>query len=624
MKEEGFVLKNKTKKYKLLSLFVAMAMVFCMIPAVALAAEEGEVVKITNSQELIDAINNQKDNQTWELAAGTYDVADGCLEHVANMNGVEKGFVFPIHANNITIKGMGDVTITSEYDSNTGNWAGQNFITVGGSNVTIEDVKLKGNYNSYYEGCNKVLELIGNGKNLALRNVECLALTKADGTQNSGSIYINVADAGNTVLENVTLYSWINARAVTAGTVTANNVVQDFTKNEYAGYSDPTYGYAWDLGITGNNVVLNGFTIKVDNKTEFVKQIMDKLQPGTTIELMSDIEVSEEVYINGIDNVTINGNGHTITAADDFKMNTAGQIELMKIQADNVTLNDVNLVATAANKHTLDVWGSQNVQLNNVTLNHENAQSGAPLVVNGSDVTVSGNFSVVTGDNSWYGVNLDNKNGNASLTFAEDATLTFTDNSSTADKIFVVPEASNPNNDAPTVENNSENIQLDTDENGNLVVHTHQAEHVQAKAATCTEDGNIEYWYCPACGSYFSDAALTTEITLADTVVKAVGHQAEKVEAKPATETEAGNIEYWYCAACGKYFKDEALTQEITLEDTVIAALGNASQQTPSQGQQMDSPQTGDSGNTTGMDCSCCIGSWCYGRHCSFCKKEKS
>ena len=77
---------------------------------------------------------------------------------------------------------------------------------------------------------------------------------------------------------------------------------------------------------------------------------------------------------------------------------------------------------------------------------------------------------------------------------------------------------------------------MDTDENGNLVVHTHQAEHVQAKAATCTEDGNIEYWYCPACGSYFSDAALTTEITLADTVVKAVGHQAEKVEAKPATK----------------------------------------------------------------------------------------
>ena len=253
-------MKHKTKKYKLLSLFVAIAMVFCMIPAVALAAEEGDVVKITNSQELIDAINNQKDGQTWELAAGTYDVGNGCLEHVANINGVEKGFIFPIHANNITIKGMGDVTITSTYDPNTGNWNGQNLITVGGSDVTIENVNLKGNYNSYYEGCNKVLELIGNGKNLTLRNVECLALAKDDGTQNSGSIYINVADAGNTVLENVTLYSWINARTVTTGTVTANNVVQDFTNNEYAGYHDDVNGYAWAPGISGDNVVLNGFT----------------------------------------------------------------------------------------------------------------------------------------------------------------------------------------------------------------------------------------------------------------------------------------------------------------------------------------------------------------------------
>ncbi len=43
-------------------------------------------------------------------------------------------------------------------------WNGQNLITVGG--INIENVNLKGNYNSYYEGCNKVLELIGNGKNL--------------------------------------------------------------------------------------------------------------------------------------------------------------------------------------------------------------------------------------------------------------------------------------------------------------------------------------------------------------------------------------------------------------------------------------------------------------------------
>ena len=45
------------------------------------------------------------------------------------------------------------------------------------------------------------------------------------------------------------------------------------------------------------------------------------------------------------------------------------------------------------------------------------------------------------------------------------------------------------------------------------------------------------------------------------------------VEAKAATTTEEGNIEYWYCAGCGKYFSDEACTKEIQEEDTVIAKL---------------------------------------------------
>ena len=47
-----------------------------------------------------------------------------------------------------------------------------------------------------------------------------------------------------------------------------------------------------------------------------------------------------------------------------------------------------------------------------------------------------------------------------------------------------------------------------------------------------------------------------------------------KTEAKAATCTEAGNIEYWYCPELDSYFSDEALTQSINLEDTVIPATG--------------------------------------------------
>ena len=45
------------------------------------------------------------------------------------------------------------------------------------------------------------------------------------------------------------------------------------------------------------------------------------------------------------------------------------------------------------------------------------------------------------------------------------------------------------------------------------------------------------------------------------------------VEAKEATTSAEGNTEYWYCAACGKYFSDAAATKEIQKSDTVIAKL---------------------------------------------------
>ena len=47
-------------------------------------------------------------------------------------------------------------------------------------------------------------------------------------------------------------------------------------------------------------------------------------------------------------------------------------------------------------------------------------------------------------------------------------------------------------------------------------------------------------------------------------------HHVVKTEAKEPTCTQKGNIAYWYCDDCGKYFKDAALTKEIALEDTVL------------------------------------------------------
>ena len=123
--------------------------------------------------------------------------------------------------------------------------------------------------------------------------------------------------------------------------------------------------------------------------------------------------------------------------------------------------------------------------------------------------------------------------------------------------------------------------------------HAHTPVEVKAQEPTCTEDGNIAYWYCADCGEYFSDEALTKEISKEDTVVKAAGHHAVKVEATDPTETDSGNIAYWYCADCGKYFSDAALTKEISRDDTMIPALGQSEEN-----ESTDNPKMGDSGMT--------------------------
>ena len=102
----------------------------------------------------------------------------------------------------------------------------------------------------------------------------------------------------------------------------------------------------------------------------------------------------------------------------------------------------------------------------------------------------------------------------------------------------------------------------------------HSLTRHEAHTATCTENGNIEYWTCTMCGKHFSDENGTNEISLAQTVITA-GHRPTQHEAKSATCTEAGNIEYWTCRTCGKYFSDEDCTNEIQQSATVLAALGH-------------------------------------------------
>ena len=108
----------------------------------------------------------------------------------------------------------------------------------------------------------------------------------------------------------------------------------------------------------------------------------------------------------------------------------------------------------------------------------------------------------------------------------------------------------------------------------------HLLTKTEAKAATCTEDGNKEYWTCEHCKKYFLSDDTNPETAKAveqsETVISA-SHKLTKVEAKAATCTEDGNIEYWTCEHCKKYFLSDDTNPEtakaVELSETVIPAL---------------------------------------------------
>ena len=109
-----------------------------------------------------------------------------------------------------------------------------------------------------------------------------------------------------------------------------------------------------------------------------------------------------------------------------------------------------------------------------------------------------------------------------------------------------------------------------TVEEEKIAVTGHTMTRTDAKAATCTEDGNTEYYTCSVCGKIFKDENATTEISLDDTVVKA-HHTMTKTDAKEPTCTAEGSNAYYTCSVCGKVFKDEAGTQPTTVEEETLA-----------------------------------------------------
>ena len=97
----------------------------------------------------------------------------------------------------------------------------------------------------------------------------------------------------------------------------------------------------------------------------------------------------------------------------------------------------------------------------------------------------------------------------------------------------------------------------------------------EAKAATCTEDGNNAYYTCGNCHKVFLDEQGEKETTAQAEILPALGHSISIVNTVAPTCTEKGNRLYYTCATCGKAFKDKGGLEATTVAAETVPALGH-------------------------------------------------
>lgn len=216
-----------------------------------------------------------------------------------------------------------------------------------------------------------------------------------------------------------------------------------------------------------------------------------------------------------------------------------------------------NSTVTATSVSRSAIYSKANVDIQDSVIkatspdNRDGILAMGTATITGSWIETSGNEKFTAGNDSITDSVLFNGKtgkviGNATLpadaAVAQGMTLDIP-----AGTTLTVPEGKTFTNDG-TVNVAEENAVVN---NNKIVCRSHSG-----GTATCVEAAK-----CSLCKASYGDKDSTNHVGLKHT------------DAKDATLAEAGNIEYWFCPACGKYFSDANAASEITRESTVIPAL---------------------------------------------------
>lgn len=445
-------------KRKWLSMLLALALVFSLAPAIALAEEK----TVNNATELKDAIANPAVTKI-KLTADEYDLSslapftinrnltiiceDGTAIFKGDPASKNGAIVIPGGSNaSVTLQGIdfenfggnttsGDVIIAGQNGTLFGGTLnitncsfsnfGKNGITVKGGTANISSVTVDVGSEMSNRAPNGIQ--IDHG---ATATINGCKITNSNSTHaNWSATGILTLRGGETAASNITFENCESAFHVTAGydDSSYNGITTDGSSSSITNstFTNCKTAIANDTDTLGSST---GNIITPPTGTKLTTEYIDQLPEGTTIKLTENVQLDAMLNIN-TNGITLDLGGHTITASTIFT-GTGNNSHLVNVHGENVTITGGTLQTTASNKHALNVYGASEFKLKNMTLDHTYASTGAPMVVNGSSVTVSGTLTLKTGEKSWYGMNIDNNNANnaatsSSVTFADGVALKF-------------------------------------------------------------------------------------------------------------------------------------------------------------------------------------------------------
>ena len=269
--------------------------------------------------------------------------------------------------------------------------------------------------------------------------------------------------------------------------------------------------------------------VKAEDLVEFITAKQNPSKDVETVVVKERIPVNESLFLNEKMTIKCENDG-AFVAGPNLNDNVVTVDEKGDVTFSNVKIE----TKVDAAKSGLHIYGGT-VTAENLTIINKNTHKndegkpdgGAAIVLNGGNLTLNGKTTFELGEDAWGGINIDKNAGTPTMTIGDNATIVV---KSSKDSVGLYYVDADKQDDIPISGDNSVvnlpdkytvtiNDKTGTiDENGELK-HSHIVNRVPAKDATYDATGNIEYWYCTECKKYFADEALTKEISEANTII---------------------------------------------------------------------------------------------------------